>query len=159
MWEILLFLAPVPPNDNCCQKITLSSQGGVQEHYLEALGDYVVESTDDNGKPIFRHKTNLISVYLHHTSDQEHNWSGWQFTRDVSDVFGFISNENEDKCPSGKIKITQRPEAPWLLKPRPQPSEGKLRCVWNCFWDSKKEIKTFLSYKSPSLKRQVGWLR
>jgi hypothetical protein len=33
---------------------------------------------------------------------QEHNWSGWQFTRDVSDVFGFISNENEDKCPSGK---------------------------------------------------------
>ena len=67
MWKILLFLAPVPPNDNCCQKITLSSQGGVQVHYSEALGDYVVESTDDNGKPIFRHKTNLISVYLHHT--------------------------------------------------------------------------------------------
>jgi len=41
---------------------------------------------------------------LHHTSDQEHNWSGWQFTRDVSDVFGFISNENEDLCPSGKLK-------------------------------------------------------
>ena len=99
-----LFLAPVPPNDNCCQKITLSSQGGVQVHYSEALGDYAVESTDDNGKPIFRHKTNLISVYLHHTSDQEHNWSGWQFTRDVSDVFGFISNENEDSCPSGKLK-------------------------------------------------------
>ena len=88
IWEILLFLAPVPPNDNCCQKITLSSQGGVQEHYSEALGDYAVESTDDNGKPIFRHKTNLISVYLHHTSDQ----GGFQLEFvSISQVISFMT--------------------------------------------------------------------
>ena len=145
MWEILLFLAPVPPNDNCCQKITLSSQGGVQVHYSEALGDYAVESTDDNGKPIFRHKTNLISVYLHHTSDQEHNWSGWQFTRDVSDVFGFISNENEDTCPSGKKKeMTRHADAPWNLH------QGVYIC--NCFRDPKNKLRLSLHvYKNHSL--------
>ena len=54
-----------------------------------------------SGRPIYRHKTNLISIYLHHTEEKEHNWAGWQFTRDVSDVFGFTSNGNEDKCPTG----------------------------------------------------------
>ena len=43
---------PKPSNENCCQKITLFSQGGVQQHYAEALGDYAIESTDINGKPI-----------------------------------------------------------------------------------------------------------
>ena len=28
----------VTPNEDCCQEITLSSSGGVQEHYGEALG-------------------------------------------------------------------------------------------------------------------------
>jgi len=97
----LSVLLAVANADQCCQKITLSSQGGVQEHYSEAIGDYVIESSGNDGKPIYRHKTNLISIYLHHTSDTEHNWSGWQFTRDISDVFGYISNENEDTCPSG----------------------------------------------------------
>ena len=87
------------PDQNCCPKITVTSQGGVLEHYGEALGDYVLEATDDQF--VYQHKTNLISIYLHHTIDEDHNWSGWQFTRDVSDVFGFIANENEDTCPSG----------------------------------------------------------
>ena len=33
--------------------------------------------------------------------DTEFQWSGWQFTRDISDVFGFVSNEADDLCPSG----------------------------------------------------------
>ena len=107
--------------EDCCPKITLSSQGGVQEHYSEALGDYVIESYDNDDKPIYRHKTNLISIYLHHTKDSEHNWSGWQFTRDISDVFGYISNENDDICPSGTVffqmlfRLRLRQHSPWVL--------------------------------------------
>ena len=71
------------------------------QYYGEALGLYVLESTDANNKPVYRHKTNLVSTYLHHTTDTEHNWEGWQITRDISNVFGFLANENSDKCPSG----------------------------------------------------------
>ena len=88
---------------DCCQKISVESQGGVLEHYREALGDYIIESTDESsGKSIYHHQTNLMSIYLHHTVDSEHNWSGWQFTRDDTDVFGFLAIANDDKCPSGK---------------------------------------------------------
>ena len=88
---------------DCCQKISVESQGGVLEHYREALGDYTIESTDESsGKSIYHHQTNLVSIYLHHTVDNDHNWSGWQFTRDDTDVFGFLAIENDDKCPSGK---------------------------------------------------------
>ena len=87
--------------EDCCTEIELTSQAGAQEHYHEALGLYQLESLDTNGKPIYRHKTNLITTYLHHTTDLDHNWSGWQFTRDISDVFGFVANANTDQCPSG----------------------------------------------------------
>jgi hypothetical protein len=46
-----------------------------------------------------------MSIYLHHTVDNDHNWSGWQFTRDDTDVFGFVAIANDDKCPSGKPSI------------------------------------------------------
>merc|ERR1712051_918852 len=91
------------PSEDCCQKISVKSQGGVLEHYHEALGDYTIESTDESsGKSIYHHQTNLVSIYLHHTVDNDHNWSGWQFTRDDTDVFGFLAIANDDKCPSGK---------------------------------------------------------
>jgi len=89
----------VTPNEDCCQEITLSSSGGVQEHYGEALGTYVLYSEGD--RPTYIHKTNLVQTFLHHTQDSQHNWSGWQFTRDISDVFGFIGLEVDDQCPSG----------------------------------------------------------
>ena len=60
---------------------------------------------DAAGRPVYVHKTNLIQTYLHHTEDSTHNWSGWQFTRDISDVFGFIGLEVDDKCPSGPKNV------------------------------------------------------
>ena len=33
----------VTPNEDCCQEITLSSFGGVQEHYGEALGKGLIK--------------------------------------------------------------------------------------------------------------------
>ena len=43
----------------------------------------------------------LVTFYLHYTEDTEYQWSGWQFTRDESDIFGFVSNEADDNCPTG----------------------------------------------------------
>ena len=62
-------------------------------------GTYVLYSEGD--RPTYIHKTNLVQTFLHHTQDSTHNWSGWQFTRDISDVFGFIGLEVDDQCPSG----------------------------------------------------------
>ena len=89
-------------NEDCCNTVILSSEGGVLEHYHEALGEYLINSINDDGKPVYLHKTNLLAIYLHHTTDLDHNWSGWQFTRDSSDTFGFLSSEAEGRCPSGK---------------------------------------------------------
>lgn len=66
---------------------------------LLLLGTYTLYS--DGERPTYIHQTNLIQTFLHHTRDSSHNWSGWQFTRDISDVFGFIGLEADDKCPSG----------------------------------------------------------
>ena len=66
---------------------------------LLLLGTYSLYS--DGERPTYIHQTNLIQTFLHHTRDSSHNWSGWQFTRDISDVFGFIGLEADDKCPSG----------------------------------------------------------
>lgn len=69
---------------------------------LTILGTYELRSIDANGRAIYEHKTQLVDFFLHHTMDTEFNWSGWQFTKDLSDVFGFVSNQVEDKCPSGE---------------------------------------------------------
>ena len=94
------------PNDKCCSSFALSSEGGVLEHYHEALGVYELKEIDANGKPFYEHITNLLRIYLHFTTDQDHNWSGWQFTRDESDVFGFLANENPDTCPTGTVQCS-----------------------------------------------------
>ena len=38
-----------PPDQTCCEALTLTSSGGVQEHYGEALGEYLMESMDSEG--------------------------------------------------------------------------------------------------------------
>ena len=70
-------------------------------------GSYSLHSMDANGHVVYKHETNLVSFYLHYTVDSEYNWSGWQFTRDIHDIFGFISNDNDDTCPHGAKK------SPW----------------------------------------------
>ena len=65
------------------------------------LGSYTLETINSNGYPLYKHQTQLVTFYLHYTVDTEYQWSGWQFTRDISDVFGFVSNEADDLCPSG----------------------------------------------------------
>ena len=70
-------------------------------------GSYSLHSMDANGHVVYKHETNLVSFYLHYTVDTEYNWSGWQFTRDIHDIFGFISNDNDDTCPHGAKK------SPW----------------------------------------------
>ena len=64
-------------------------------------GSYSLETINSNGYPLYKHQTQLVSFYLHYTVDTEFQWSGWQFTRDISDVFGFVSNEADDLCPNG----------------------------------------------------------
>merc|ERR1712156_679494 len=65
-----------------------------EEEHKEALGDYTLEWETD-GSPVYRHHSHFSFTYLHHTSAR------WEFTKDFNDVYGFLSNENEDECPSG----------------------------------------------------------
>lgn len=59
----------------CCDELTVSSSGGMAENYPELLGDYVKQG-EDQGRPVFRHKTILTEVFLHYTVDALHKWEG-----------------------------------------------------------------------------------
>jgi len=90
---------PVP--GTCCEKLILSSRGGVAEYYPELLGKYH-QTTTQNSRPVFHHSTFLTSMHLHYTTEIHFKWKGWMITAHDNDTFGYISNPGDAECPVGQ---------------------------------------------------------
>jgi len=85
----------------CCDKISISSSGGIAEHYPELLGEYVMINDEENGRPIFKKQTILTTMHLHYTEDSYYKWEGWMVTRNDNETFGYIANQGDNYCPLG----------------------------------------------------------
>ena len=85
----------------CCDTITISSSGGLAQHYPELLGDYTVMNDDENGRPTFKRQTILTTMHLHYTVDNYYKWEGWMVTKNDNDTFGYIANTGDNYCPLG----------------------------------------------------------
>ena len=84
----------------CCETIRLSSSGGVADTYPELLGKYV-KIGEDNDRYVYKHQTILTTMHLHYTVDSHFKWEGWMITEEDNTVFGYISNDNDNLCPTG----------------------------------------------------------
>ena len=66
------------------------------EHHPEALGTYIKVSGDSTGKNIYKKKDD--EIFLHYVTDVPHKFEAWVFSGSVSDMIGYITNEEKNDC-------------------------------------------------------------